>query len=168
MKQKTMNRILAYIMLLNMALFSSSCASENARQVAWLGYHEYASAAYAAVHYDFQQESDSSYTLINCANRSPEEALIAIVPDEVADRLAEIVAEEKMSRYREEYRPLTHMEDGTSWDLSIQFGDGSTVTSSGYSKRPRGNGLQRLEAYLDEVWEQVKDSARTVNLYEKY
>lgn len=163
-----MNKILTYIMLLNMALFSSSCAGENARKTVWLGYHEYTSAAYATVHYDFQQESDGGFTLINCANRSPEEALIAIVPDKVADRLAEIVAEEKMSRYRKEYRALTHMEDGTSWDLSIQFEDGSTISSSGYSKRPRGNGLQGLKAYLDSVWEQVKDSARTVNLYEKY
>jgi len=157
-----------HFILLFMALFTCSCAAGPAGKVVWLSYHEYSSAVYATVHYDFQQEADSSYTLIHCADRSPEEALMAVVPAEVAERLREIVLEEKMHRYKEDYRPLTDIRDGTSWSLSVAYDDEQTITSSGYAKRPRGHGLERLENYLNEVWEQVKDSAVTVNLYEKY
>jgi len=157
-----------YIILLFTALFTWSCAAEPAGEVVWLSYHEYSAAVYATVHYDFQQEEDGRYTLINCANRSPEEALIAIVPAGVAMRLKQIVSEEKMHRYKEEYRPLADVRDGNSWTLTVQFDDGQTLSSSGYARRPRGNGLQRLEDCLNEVWEQAKDSAVTVNLYEKY
>ena len=164
-----MNKISIYITLLFMALFTCSCAAKpSAKKVVWLGYHESASAIYPTVHYDFQLEEDGTYTLINSTDRSPEEAQIAVVPAEVADRLTEIVAAERMRRYRENYRPLMDIRDGKSWDLSIQFDDESVITSSGYAKRPRGKGLQRLEEYLNEVWAQVKDSAETVNLYEKY
>ena len=152
-----------------MTLFTCSCAAkESAKKVVWLGYHESSSAIYPTVHYDFQLEEDGTYTLINGADRSPEEAQLAVVPAEVAERLTEIVAEERMSRYRKNYRPLMAILDGTSWDLSIQFDDESVITSSGYAKHPRGKGLQRLEEYLNEVWAQVQDSAATVNLYEKY
>lgn len=163
-----MNKISSYIILLLTALLACSCAADQAGKVVWLSYQESSSAIYPTVYYDFQQEADGNYTLINCADHSPEEAQIAVVPAEVAERLSEIVAAERMSRYKEYYRPLTDVRDGVSWNLSIALDDERTISSSGYAKRPRGKGLQRLEDYLNEVWEGVKDSAVTVNLYEKY
>ena len=163
-----MNKISSYIILLLTALLACSCAADQAGKVVWLSYQESSSAVYPTVYYDFQQEADGNYTLINCADHSPEEAQIAIVPAEIAERLREIIIEAKMLRYKENYQPLTDVRDGVSWNLSIAFDDERTISSSGYAKRPRGKGLQRLEDYLNEVWEGVKDSAVTVNLYEKY
>jgi hypothetical protein len=155
-----------YITLLWMAFFVCSCAPEkDTRKIVWLSYHENSSAAYPLVHYDLEMDKDSTFTLVNSTGRSPEEALKAVVPSEVADSLAVIVEKYGMLQYRDDYRPLMEVVDGTIWQLTIQYDDETAFASTGYAARPSGDGLQRLQEYLGSIWAEVEGNAKTVNLY---
>ena len=94
------------------------------------------------------------------------EALRAVVPTEVADRLAQIAEEEKMDQYEYRYEPPVQVYDGWQWSLFIYLDDKSAISSSGHMARPEGDGLQRLEDYLNEVWSQVdKTKAEIVDIW---
>ena len=103
--------------------------------------------------------------LVNSTNRSPKEALRAEVPAYVADSLAQIVREEKMSKYKEHYTQPYTILDGTSWSLYVRFDDKTSCVSSGYEAWPEGDGLKKLQAFLREVWLQVEEKAEEIDLW---
>ena len=161
-----MRRILIVLMTF---LFSSCMAHSSAElpRVVSLHFHKTNCSAIPEIWFDFKMDEDGSCTLINCSGRSEYEALQAIVPAKVADSLAKIAKEEKMTKYKEHYRPPFQVYDGWQWSLYIRFEDKTSCSSSGHMERPRGEGLKRLVEYLNEVWKQVEDKAETIDITNK-
>ena len=63
----------------------------------------------------------------------------------------QIVLEEKMYGYKESYSPIFKVLDGYSWHLRVRFSDGTSISSGGSNARPEGDGLKRLENYLNQL-----------------
>jgi hypothetical protein len=61
------------------------------------------------------------------------------------------VLEEKMYGYKESYSPIFKVLDGYSWHLRVRFSDGTSISSGGSNARPEGDGLKRLENYLNQL-----------------
>lgn len=165
-----MRETTTFIIVIIMAFFFPSCAAnpsaDDEQKVISLSYHETACSSIPNVWFDFRMDENTG-TLTNCSGRFPMEALRAQVPAEVADSLSRIVKEEKMKRYKDHYKPFGHVLDGWQWNLHIRFANGSSCGSSGHMRRPGGNGLQRLEEYLNSVWAQVDETkADTVNIHD--
>ena len=99
-------------------------------------------------------------------HRSPKEAWRAEVPAYVADSRAQIVREEKMGKYKEHYTQPHKILDGTSWSLYVRLDDKTSFSSSGYMAWPRGDGLQRLNTYLCNLWKLVEGQAEKIDLWE--
>ena len=161
------NHIIKNVLFVLMALVSLSCnANQLSRKVVSLSYHQTSSNAWPDVWFDLSVDKDGTCTLTNCSRRSRMEALRAVVPTEVADRLAQIAEEEKMDQYEYRYEPPVQVYDGWQWSLFIYLDDKSAISSSGHMARPEGDGLQRLEDYLNEVWSQVdKTKAEIVDIW---
>ena len=145
---------------------STDADSEAAPKVIILSYHKTDGRRHPQAWYDFQLEKDGRYMLINSTNRSPKEALRAEVPAYVADSLAQIVREEKMGKYKEHYTQPHKILDGTSWSLYVRLDDKTSFSSSGYMAWPRGDGLQRLNTYLCNLWKLVEGQAEEIDLWE--
>ena len=142
-----------------MSLITPSCAANSSpKKVVSLSYHQTSTLAQPDVWFDLRMNKDSTYSLTNCTGRLRTEALRAVVPAEVADSLAKIAQEEKMDKYESYYAPPFQVYDGWQWSLYIRFDDKSSISSSGHMECPRGDGLKRLEQYLNEVWSQVDES----------
>ena len=150
-----------------MSLITPSCAANSSpKKVVSLSYHQTSTLAQPDVWFDLRMNKDSTYSLTNCTGRLRTEALRAVVPAEVADSLAKIAQEEKMDKYEYRYEPPVQVYDGWQWELHIFFDDKSAISSSGHMARPEGDGLQRLENYLNEVWSQVdKTKAEIVDIW---
>ena len=150
-----------------MSLVSSSCMANNTpRKVVSFSYHQTSANEQPDVWFDLRMDKDGVCTLTYCSRRSLKEALRAVVPAEVAERLAQIAEEEKMDNYKNYYEPPFTVYDGWQWKLHIYFDDKSSISSGGHMERPSGEGLQRLEDYLNEVWSQVDESqAETVDIW---
>ena len=161
------NHIIKNVLFVLMALVSSSCnANQSPKKVVSLSYHQTSAMEQPDVWFDLRMMEDGTYMLTNCTRRSRREALRAVVPAEVAERLAQIAHEEKMSKYKSNYEPPFPVYDGWQWELHIWFDDKSSVSSSGHMECPSGDGLKRLENYLKEVWSQVDESqAETVDIW---
>ena len=138
---------------------------EAVRKVIILSYHKTDGRRYPQAWYDFQLEKDGRYMLINSTNRSPKEALRAEVPAYVADSLAQIVREEKMAKYKESYTHPHKILDGTSWSLYVRLDDKTSFSSSGYMAWPKGDGLERLNSYLGNLWKEVEGQAEVIDLW---
>ena len=164
---RTKNHITKNVLLVLMALVSLTCnANQLSRKVVSLSYHQTSSSAWPDVWFDFCMNEDGTCTLTNSSARSPMDALRAIVPAEVTERLAQIAEEEGMDQYKYHYEPPFQVYDGWQWELSIRFDDKSSITSSGHMERPDGEGLQHLKDYLNEVWSQVDETqAETVSVW---
>ncbi len=145
---------------------STDADSEAAPKVIILSYHKTDGRRHPQAWYDFQLEKDGRYMLTNSTNRSPKEALRAEVPAYVADSLAQIVREEKMGKYKEHYTQPHKILDGTSWSLYVRLDDKTSFSSSGYMAWPRGDGLQRLNTYLCNLWKEVEGKAEVIDLWE--
>ncbi len=142
-----------------MALFSLSCnANQSPKKVVSLSYHQTSTFAQPDVWFDLRVDKDGICTLTNSSRRLRTEALRAVVPAEVADSLAKIAREEKMDKYKDYYAPPFQVCDGWQWSLYIYFDDKSSISSSGHMECPSGEGLKRLEEYLNEVWSQVDET----------
>ena len=63
----------------------------------------------------------------------------------------QIIEEEKMYKYKEAYRPLMEVLDGWGWSFNAKFSDGSWIDSHGSNARPSGNGLGRIEGYMNQL-----------------
>jgi hypothetical protein len=63
----------------------------------------------------------------------------------------QIIEEEKMYKYKEVYRPAVQVFDGWSWSFSAEFSDGTIISSHGQNATPRGNGLDRVRSYMEEL-----------------
>ena len=66
-------------------------------------------------------------------------------------RIGKEVLEEKMYGYKESYSPIFKVLDGYSWHLRVRFSDGTSISSGGSNARPEGDGLKRLENYLNQL-----------------
>ena len=152
---------MALMALLSISSNAKPAAGDTPRVVS-LSYHQTSSNAWPDLWYDFRREDDGTYTLTNCSRRSKREALRAVVPAEVADTLAQIAKEEKMDKYKSYYAPPFQVYDGWQWELHISFDNKTSLSSSGHMARPDGDGLDRLENYLKEVWSQVDESQAEV------
>ena len=63
----------------------------------------------------------------------------------------QIIEEEKMYKYKEAYRPLMQVLDGWGWSFNAKFSDGSWIDSHGSNASPSGNGLGRIEGYMNQL-----------------
>jgi len=70
---------------------------------------------------------------------------------EAMKQFRQIIEEEKMYKYKEAYRPKFEVLDGSSWSFKAVFSDGSDISSHGYNAGPKGNGLERIVAFMDEL-----------------
>ena len=62
-----------------------------------------------------------------------------------------IIEDEKMYKYKESYRPMMEVLDGWGWSFHAKFSDGSWIDSHGSNARPNGNGLGRIEGYMNQL-----------------
>ena len=105
-------------------------------------------------------ENEERYWLINASNCSSQDARRVEVPKSFADRIWQIVTEEKMLDYKSYYQPPFQVLDGISWSLHIGFEYSRTsVYSSGHEEYPEGNGLSRLEKLCNETWNELEATA---------
>ena len=114
---------------------------------------------YPTCHFILRLEADGHYRLTNGTNCDIENAPSIEVPASFADQLRQIVAEERMLSYKEDYSSWRHRHvcGGSAWKLYIRFVNSDTsVSSSGYMVRPKGNGLKRLESLCLETWKNAK------------
>ena len=70
---------------------------------------------------------------------------------ETMNRFRQIIEEEKMYKYKERYEPMMRVYDGTMWDFTARFSDGSVIRSHGSNASPKGDGLQRICDYMQEL-----------------
>lgn len=73
------------------------------------------------------------------------------VDAEVMGHFRQIIEDEKMYQYKESYRPMLEVLDGWSWTFRARFSDGSSIYSCGSNARPKGNGLDRICGYMQEL-----------------
>lgn len=73
------------------------------------------------------------------------------ISKEAADTIRQIIIEEKMYKYKEHYRPRMEVLDGYGWHFAAKFSEGSSIYSSGSNAWPRGNGLGRIQGYLQRL-----------------
>ena len=114
---------------------------------------------YPTCHFILRLEADGHYRLTNGTNCDIENAPSIEVPVSFADQLRQIVAEERMLSYKEDYSSWRHRHvcGGSAWKLYIRFVNSDTsVSSSGYMVRQKGNGLTRLESLCLETWKNAK------------
>lgn len=86
------------------------------------------------------------------------------------NRLCEIVNSNKMYRYKGYYRTKLEVLDGTSWDFSLKFADGTSTSASGYMKYPKGGGPAFREAVelIEQMSPAPNNSKMTRFSYGKY
>lgn len=73
------------------------------------------------------------------------------VDTEVMKHFRQIIEDEVMYKYKETYRPSLEVLDGWSWFFRARFSDGSSIYSHGSNAGPRGNGLDRICDYMQEL-----------------
>ena len=73
------------------------------------------------------------------------------ISKEAVDTIRQIIIEEKMYKYKEHYRPKMQVLDGYGWHFAAKFSDGTRLYSSGSNAWPRGNGLGRIQGYLQRL-----------------
>lgn len=73
-----------------------------------------------------------------------------VVSGEVLDHLLQIIQEENVLAWEHSYSPKGDIEvlDGESWQLDLEFKDGSTFSFSGNNAYPEGGGLKRMNDYI--------------------
>ena len=64
-------------------------------------------------------------------------------------RFRQIIEEEKMYQYKEEYTPLMKVYDGTQWSFEAAFTDGTVICSQGTNASPHGEGLSMIRSYME-------------------
>ncbi len=73
------------------------------------------------------------------------------ISKEAVDSFRQIIIDEKMYKYKEHYRPSMEVLDGEGWHFAAKFSDGTRLYSSGSNAWPRGNGLGRIQGYLQRL-----------------
>lgn len=73
------------------------------------------------------------------------------ISKEAVDSFKQIIIDEKMYKYKEHYRPSMEVLDGEGWHFAAKFSDGTRLYSSGSNAWPRGNGLGRIQGYLQKL-----------------
>ena len=68
----------------------------------------------------------------------PDEKEFTIDDHAVFDSLQQIVQKHKMYKYSGNYKPLMKIHDGHSWNLSVRFASGKSISAHGYMAGPRG------------------------------
>jgi len=59
--------------------------------------------------------------------------------------IEKVVVEHKMKKYKERYRTMFDVLDGTSWCMEILYQDGSMSRSGGYMAWPHDDGIQIIK-----------------------
>ncbi len=67
------------------------------------------------------------------------------------EHFKEIIKEEKMYLYKSSYQPSMEVLDGWGWSFRAKFSDGKSIISGGSNASPKGNGLSRICAYMQEL-----------------
>ena len=103
--------------------------------------------------------------LIGCGTKAPEGDLLSLEYTisgmrsgyeyeghvEQGSDSAFVLTAMKMYGYKESYSPIFKVLDGYSWHLRVRFSDGTSIRSGGSNARPEGDGLKRLENYLNQL-----------------
>lgn len=85
-----------------------------------------------------------------------------VLPDgeQVLEQAKQIIFEEKMLKYKRDYKPKARVHDGTSWSFDASFADGRKVSSQGYHAWPKGEGIKRMQELLFGRAEQAMAEAK--------
>ncbi len=123
--------------------------------VASMEYRVDYSSRYPDVHFILRRDADGRYRLTNASHCAPEEGQTVEVPESFAEQVKQIVREEHMLAYKESYHSRRNIIcGGMAWRFSIAFEHSDAgVSSSGYMKHPKGEGLARIEQLCQSVWE---------------
>lgn len=70
---------------------------------------------------------------------------------EAMKHFRQIIEEEKMYQYKEAYLPRMEVLDGWGWSFNAKFSDGSSIYSHGSNATPNGDGLGRIQGYMEEL-----------------
>lgn len=146
-------------MLLNLFAGCTHAKPVPDSPIAFMEYRVDNATRYPTLHFILRRDDDGRYWLTNASNCDPELAHAIEVPASFAEQLKQIVVEERMLAYKEHYISWRHRHvcGGSAWKLYIRFVNSDTsVSSSGYMVRPKGNGLKRLESLCLETWKNAK------------
>jgi len=119
---------------------------------------------YPTLSFTLRRDDDGHFRLTNATGCDPEQAPDILLPDDsFAEQLRQIVIEEHMIAYKENYSSWRHRHvcGGSMWRFRLAFTDSETaVSSSGYMVYPEGNGLSRVEQLCRETWNRYYQAPR--------
>ena len=102
--------------------------------------------------FDGTAEQDSTGAFVLRATKRPYGPLFEKkIHPEIMARFRQIIEEEKMYKYKEQYRPMFQVYDGYTWSFYAKFSDGSSIRSGGSNARPSGNGLSRIRGLMTDL-----------------
>lgn len=102
--------------------------------------------------FDGTAEQDSTGAFVLRATKRPYGPLFEKkIHPEIMARFRQIIEEEKMYKYKEQYRPMLQVYDGYTWSFYAKFSDGSSISSGGSNARPSGNGLSRIRGLMTDL-----------------
>ena len=110
------------------------------------------SGTMAGYEYEGRLKKDSTGDFVLRAMKEPHGPLYEKkLNSETMNKFRLIIEEEKMYKYKEVYTPMMHVLDGWRWSFVAAFSDGTVISSHGSNASPRGNGLQRIRGYMQEL-----------------
>ena len=147
MKQKGL-----FFCLIGSLLGALSCTAKKMPEGDLL-YIEYSRhGTMAQPEYEGRVEQDSTGAFVLTAMKETYGPLFEKKVDtEVMKHFRQIIEEEKMYKYKEQYRPMFQVYDGYTWSFYAKFSDGSSISSGGSNARPSGNGLSRIRGLMTDL-----------------
>lgn len=139
-----------------------SCAMKKMPEGELVSVEYTRSGTMAGYQYEGRVSQDASGTFVLRAMKENYGPLFEKKIDaEAMEHFRQIIEEEKMYQYKESYRPMMEVLDGWGWSFYASFSDGSVISSHGYNASPKGDGLGRIQGYMDEL---IKDGVQIEEL----
>ncbi len=142
-------------MLLNLFAGCTHAKPVPDSPIAFMEYRVDNATRYPTLYFILRRDDDGRYWLTNASNCDPELAHAIEVPASFAEQLKQIVVEERMLAYKEHYLSWRHRHvcGGDMWRFHLSLADSTAVSSSGFMKYPKGNGLYRVEQLCRATWD---------------
>lgn len=149
---KTMKRKLLFVCLMSGLFGTISCTFKRMPERVLVSVEYTRTGTMAGYEYEGRAHQDSSGAFVLRAMREPYGPLFEKKLDAAAmQKFRQIIEDEKMYKYKDRYEPMMRVYDGTMWDFTARFSDGSVIRSHGSNASPKGDGLQRICDYMQEL-----------------